>query len=325
MLDKLRGIHIETTNMCTLKCPRCSRTEFINQFPNKWTNQNLDLEQLKKFLDIDLTGVLVSLIGNDGDPIYYPQLIELIKFLKTSGAIVNIHTNGSHKTVDWWEQLNELLDCNDIVSFSIDGTPDNFTNYRINANWDSIKNGINVLVNGSAKVVWKCILFSYNESTINEAKELSIQLGMDDFMLINSDRWVKDDWLKPSSFVEFHNDSEIKLLNNSVTEVLYNGAHVGNRNESKKNWLSGSTLDIRPICKVSNSMHFVSARGFYSPCCWAGDYRFYYKSDFYKNKDLYDISKTTLSKILTEPKTVNFFETLEETKPVYCTFNCGKV
>ena len=38
-------------------------------------------------------------------------------------------------------------------------------------------------------------------------------------------------------------------------------------------------------------MHFISAWGYYMPCCWIGDYRFYYKSEFYKNKDLYDISK----------------------------------
>ena len=41
MLDQLQGLHIEPTNMCTLKCPRCSRTEFIETFkPKDWDNNN---------------------------------------------------------------------------------------------------------------------------------------------------------------------------------------------------------------------------------------------------------------------------------------------
>ena len=54
MLDNIQGFHIEPTNICTLKCPRCSRTDFINQFGNKWTNKNLNLDDFKNFLDIDL-------------------------------------------------------------------------------------------------------------------------------------------------------------------------------------------------------------------------------------------------------------------------------
>ena len=61
MLDQLQGFHIEPTNMCTLRCPRCSRTKFIEQFPKQWTNKNLNLDHLKSFLDIDLTGKVMNL------------------------------------------------------------------------------------------------------------------------------------------------------------------------------------------------------------------------------------------------------------------------
>jgi organic radical activating enzyme len=303
--------------MCTLKCPRCSRTEFIEKFPQKWTNKNLNLEHLKSFLDIDLNGISVGLIGNDGDPIYYPDILELVKFLKSKGAIIKLHTNGSYRTIEWWEQFNKLLSSEDIISFSIDGVPSNFTKYRINADWDSIKAGIKVLAKGPAKVVWKYILFSYNEDTVDEAEKLSIELGMDDFVLVNSDRWIKNDWLKPSMYVDI-----------PVPEsgMLYIGAHNGDKSESKYAWNTKSDqLKIDPMCKKTNNLHFISADGFYVPCCWIGDYRFYYKTEFYKNRDLYDISKTTLMSVLTEPKMINFYNTIEEEKPKYCTFNCGKL
>ena len=83
MLDKIKGFHIEPTNMCTLKCPRCPRTNFVEQFkPKNWDNQNLNLDHLKQFLDIDLTGMSIGLNGNYGDPIYYPNLFELIAYFK---------------------------------------------------------------------------------------------------------------------------------------------------------------------------------------------------------------------------------------------------
>jgi hypothetical protein len=47
MLDTLKGFHIEPTNICTLKCPRCARTKFIEKFPQKWKNSNLDLQDLQ--------------------------------------------------------------------------------------------------------------------------------------------------------------------------------------------------------------------------------------------------------------------------------------
>ena len=78
----INGLHIELTNKCTLKCSGCSRTSFIEQFPTKWENKELDLDQLVNFLDLDLADTSINLCGNYGDPIYYTRLIELVKILK---------------------------------------------------------------------------------------------------------------------------------------------------------------------------------------------------------------------------------------------------
>jgi|688.fasta_scaffold49650_3 MoaA/NifB/PqqE/SkfB family radical SAM enzyme len=319
MLDKIKGFHIEPTNMCTLKCPRCPRTNFVEQFkPKNWDNQNLNLDHLKQFLDIDLTGMSIGLNGNYGDPIYYPNLFELIAYFKNKKCKISIHTNGSYKSKVWWQELAKLLDQNDIVNFSIDGTPGNFTTYRINADWTSIQTGIEVMVSSRAQVVWKYIVFSYNEDTVDEARIISQKLGMDDFVLNNSDRWEDNDWLKPIKYAK---------IENAKDGLLYNSSHVGGRDSTIILWKQHKIPDkINPVCKSTNNMHFISADGIYMPCCWAGDYRFYYKNEFYKNRETYDISKTTISQMLATKSTLDqYYNNIEINKPDFCTFNCGKI
>ena len=302
MLDQLQGLHIEPTNMCTLKCPRCSRTQFIEQFPKRWTNKNLNLDHLKSFLDIDLTGKVISLCGNYGDPIYYDQLFEMIDFFKEQRCIIRLATNGSYKTKSWWQQLVSLLNKDDTIIFAIDGTPDNFTQYRINADWKSIQWGIDTVTNSHVKSIWQYIPFSFNENDIDRVNKLSKELGFDEFLVMPSDRWDgEDDWLKPNKHdTAIRSDSIVKWKNNLER-----------------------TEEVTAKCKIDNSQHFISANGFYMPCCFAGDHRFYYKTEFYKNQDLYDISKTTITKVLDKLK--DFYSTLEDAKLNYCTFNCPKI
>jgi len=302
MLDQLQGLHIEPTNMCTLKCPRCSRTKFIEQFPKRWTNKNLNLDHLKSFLDIDLTGKGINLCGNYGDPIYYDQLFEMINYFKEQRCIISLSTNGSYKTKIWWQQLVSLLDKDDTIIFAIDGTPDNFTQYRINADWESIHWGVDTVTNSHVKSIWKYIPFSFNENDIDQVNKLSKELGFDEFSVRPSDRWDgEDDWLKPNKHnTTIRSDSIVKWKNNLER-----------------------TGEITPKCKIDNSQHYISADGFYTSCCFAGDHRFYYKTEFYKNKDHYDISKTTITQVLDYLK--DFYSTLEDAKLNYCTFNCPKL
>lgn len=302
MLDQLRGFHIEPTNMCTLKCPRCSRTEFIKQFPKQWINKNLNLDHLKSFLDIDLSGKSISLCGNYGDPIYYDDLFNLITYFKTQGCDISISTNGSYRTSQWWEQLISLLDSNDKIIFGIDGTPENFTEYRINGDWRSIEQGINVVTKSTVKTIWQYIPFSFNEDDVERVQVLSKELGFDEFLLLPSDRW----------------DSE----NDYLIPTTYN---VADRNTSIVSWKTEfkRNIDILPECKIKNNQHFISADGFYTSCCYSSDHRFYYKTNFYKNRDLYDISKTTITEVL--ENLTDFYSTLEDAKLNYCTFNCPKI
>jgi organic radical activating enzyme len=83
----------------------------------------------KKYLDIDVyidtCKRLIEQSGNNkvwfkltgGEPTLYPKLIELLKFIKSTGNFTYIITNGS-RTIRYWEELKEA-NCIDFIAVSM--------------------------------------------------------------------------------------------------------------------------------------------------------------------------------------------------------------
>jgi MoaA/NifB/PqqE/SkfB family radical SAM enzyme len=301
MMSAPKGIHVEPTNICTLKCPGCARTRFIQQWPQHWKNHSIEIAALTRFLDIDLAELKITLCGNYGDPIYHPQFPDLVDALKTRRAKISIITNGSYKTAEWWQQLAQSLDDDDEITFSIDGLPDNFTEYRINADWPSIRTGIEVCAHHGVRSLWKFIPFAYNQEQIEIAAKLSRDLGMSGFYVDPSARF--DD-----RTLEFQPSTDL----------------ISSTKDLQDRFKKGHSLEIDPKC-AQGSEHFISAEGFYSPCCYVADHRFYYKSQFGKNKKEYDIRKSTLTDLLQAKKTVEFYDSITVDKPRWCQYSCPKM
>jgi len=293
----ISGFHIEPTNICSLKCPGCARTRFIEQWSNHWTNHSLDIDVLMKFLDIDLEGKHIVMCGNYGDPIYHPELIEMVSQFKQRKATISIVTNGSYKKAKWWESLVSILDDRDTIMFSVDGTPDNFTQYRINADWDSIYVAMQVAAAAKCKTVWKYIPFLFNQHDVNTVESLSQKIGIDKFLVEPSDRYdEKTEYLRPSNDL------------------------LGSRYSAQQSWKHHSVFSgINAKCK-NNQEHYISADGFYSPCCFIADHRFYYKNIFGKNKKQYSIQDSTLTTILNTRSVIDFHQNLESNTG--CQYNC---
>ena len=297
--NSIKGFHIEPTNKCTLKCPGCARTRFRNSFSKYWTNQDLDIDSLFKFLDIDLNNKSLLFCGVYGDSIYHANFIDMIKESKSQGANVSITTNGSYKSLDWWKSLVSLLSPSDEIIFSVDGDPSNFNQYRINGDWQSIETGMKVVGSTDVKSTWRYILFAYNLNSIDTAKNIAQNLNITNFEVATSHRY--------DEVTEEYKPAEEKFLHKKYTP----------QSMFKKD--TSNNVSVDPKCK-DNQTHFISAQGFYSPCCFIADHRFYYKTRFAKNQNLYDISKTTISQILSEPEVVDFYNNLNLHS--VCKFNC---
>jgi len=301
MTPVVKGIHIEPTNICTLKCPGCARTRFIDQWPQHWKNHSVDTDSLLKFLDIDLAGIEVTLCGNYGDPIYHHGLSDLVGRLKQRGARITLITNGSYKTAAWWRDLATRMDANDEIVFSIDGLPSNFQQYRINADWASIRQAIETCVQSGLRSVWKYIPFAFNETDIETAAQLSRDLGMADFQIDPSARF------------------------DEVTQAYQPSAHlVSSTKPLQDDFKKGHALEIDPKCQQGHQ-HFISAEGYYSPCCFVADHRFYYKTQFGQTKKQYDITRSTLSDLLGQAPVMDFYRSVTSDPPKVCQFSCPKL
>lgn len=300
-MPNVTGFHIESTNICTLKCPGCARTRFIEKWPRHWMNHNLRIDDLMRFLDIDISGLTINLCGNYGDPIYHPDFINLVKSIKARDARISIDTNGSYKKQQWWDELCLLLDEKDQIKFGVDGLPESFTQYRINADWESIKVGMETCQKHKVKTIWKFIPFSFNQDEIDIARELSHEIGIDEFLVDPSDRY----------------DSQTEQFI-PVTDL------IGPRRTAQELVKNTVEVKVSPKC-ASGKEHFVSATGHYSPCCFVSDHRFFYKTQFGKIQKDYDIRTRTFSEIMADANTSQFYESISTDPHKVCQFNCPKI
>jgi len=291
----ISGINLDITNMCTLQCSGCARTRFRESFKKYWKNHNIKKEDLFSFLDINLADTTIQFCGSYGDPIYHEDLISIVQEFKTQGANIRLHTNGSYRDISWWENFTDVLDDKDLVVFSIDGTPENFTTYRKNADWSSIKIGIDAVVRSKAKSRWDYIIFRYNQHDVEYTEQLSNELGIDVFNLKRSERFDDEtQWLIPID-------------------------NLGWRYQAQQDAKEGLQVPVDPRCK-NNKQHYITATGHYLPCCWFDDYRYLYKTQFGDNQSQYDIRNTTISKILALNSVQEFYNTVEQNS--ICQFNC---
>lgn len=122
---------------CNLKCWYCHNHELISGIPK--TSYSLEhifsfLESRKSFLD----GVVIS----GGEPTLQPDLIEVIKQLKSRGFKVKLDTNGTNPEV-----LKDALNYIDFVAMDIKTSLKNYEKIVGKVDTEKIKQSIEIIKN----------------------------------------------------------------------------------------------------------------------------------------------------------------------------------
>ncbi len=183
-----RYLHLGLTNNCVLACPECARTTADKNLQSELLSvKNLDWKSyipvLKNYMSQTLPEKRITLCGNWGDPIYYPWILELCHYIKSNdpATTIELHTNGSHRKVEFWKNLAEVLQPNDLPVFSIDGTWETTTQYRRNSDIESIRLAVETVCGTPSGPVTehKTLLFKYNDSLLEKIYQQSRDLKMD--------------------------------------------------------------------------------------------------------------------------------------------------
>ena len=291
--------HIEISSKCTLQCPRCARQEV----PNGLVNTELNLEFFKRNFTTEfiLKNVeKITFCGDDGDPIYAHDLIPVIRYIKSIKPVeIVIVTNGSHKKIEWWQDLGSVLTDKDTVHFSIDGY-DNASNnlYRVNSNFVSIIQGIETLkLVGKCRLVWAAIAFKFNEDQIDYMQSLAVKLGMDAFQLTKSTKfgsiypsYGNNDPLEPSK--KFVSDSH--RFERDVMILSSRGLNSPANIKNIRLYKSVTEVNgVKPLCEIGNKGLYIDAQGRLFPCCWVAN-RYSHNSEWKAIANNFDLNRRTL-------------------------------
>lgn len=298
--------HIEVSSKCTLRCPRCARSEV----PDSLINTELDLNFFKKNFTPEFIQQHVEKItfcGDDGDPIYAHEFVDIIKYIKSHKDVaIVIVTNGSYKKEDWWIDLASVLTINDHIHFSLDGHDQSSNEqYRINSDWESIMLGVSTLrKNSPCYMTWDMIGFKFNETNIELMKRMAKNLGFDQFQLTRSTKFGSkyshygtDDVLEPNrkDLISSSHRFERRLWNLSGRQLEQKYAAT-----NEKLFNSVQTIDdIKPICHIGNKGLFINSQGEFYPCCWVAN-RYSHNTRWKELGVKYNLHNTPLIDVVTD-------------------------
>lgn len=262
---QLKSLHLEITNNCQASCPMCTRNIHGGLENPLLKIDSWSLEKYKKIVSPEVINQVdkVYFCGNFGDPLLNNDLIKMCEYTVSvkSNIQIRIHTNGSLRSKEWWEELARSMPEDHTVVFALDGLSDTHSLYRIGTNFDKIIENATTFINAGGRAEWAYLRFKHNEHQVDEARELAKKLNFETFVMKDSSRWLSDKkfpvynknketthYLEPSQY------SEIKFIDNSVIK-------------NYKSIVDRSTINCHAL---DQKEVYIDAYGHLLPCCWLG-------------------------------------------------------
>jgi len=123
-------IELELTGTCNLNCPLCTRNYVNAQHLLKYNERPLSeiIAQLDEYPNLKNC----CMAGIISEPTLYKDFFKLIEYFVGRGIQLEIYSNASLHSKEWWSQLARLLSPQDLVFFTICGsTQELHEKYRV--------------------------------------------------------------------------------------------------------------------------------------------------------------------------------------------------
>ena len=111
--------HLELTSRCNKSCHMCGRRKLESERPELCSWGDMPLEMVNSALAQIPKGAVVQL-HNNGEPLLYPRLGDVVELANSYGLISSLNTNG----ILLWEKRRELAHLNTLVISIIENDPD---------------------------------------------------------------------------------------------------------------------------------------------------------------------------------------------------------
>lgn len=261
----LKSLHLEISSVCQASCPMCIRNVNGGLTNDRYVPVSWTIENYKKIITEDLIKQLelITLCGNLGDPITNDNIVDMIKYTCSINPEINfsIHTNGSIRSTSWWKSFAKILPNKHNVVFALDGLEDTLSLYRIGTYFNKIIENAKAFIEAGGNAEWAFIVFKHNQHQIEEARNLSKELGFKTFQVKTSTRFVGEPRLKVLDKNGLHlydiepaDDTDLKYIDYNVIS-------------NYKDIVSRANIDC--IVKKEKSI-YIDHRGDVYPCCWVG-------------------------------------------------------
>lgn len=335
--EDLKQIHLEITNNCQASCPMCSRNVNGGLENPLIKIKDWSIEDFKKIISIEVLNQIEGFYfcGTFGDPMMNNDLIKMCQYSKEINPKIriHIHTNGGARNSEWWERLAKALPEDHLVVFGIDGLEDTNHLYRVGVNFKSLMRNVKAFIAAGGKAQWAFIRFKHNEHQLEQAREMSKELGFHSFHYKESSRFILEPRVKVvnrsgmiTHYIEPSTDTPLKFIDKKAIE-------------NYKSIVDRSVID----CVVSKSKEvYIDAHGDFYACCWLANTPYAHVSEDaafevrtrIKEQHQEMIKKlgeiNTLKRSIKDIINSNEYQTLwgdmwdGENKNIICSKSCGK-
>jgi sulfatase maturation enzyme AslB (radical SAM superfamily) len=229
----------------------------------------LTLDHVKKIFKPEFISQLTHGIifnGNLGDFGLAHDAREIVWYFLDNGVKnIDIKTNGSMRTPDWWASLSHPAV---VIGFALDGLEDTHNLYRQDTNWQKIIDNAQAFIKAGGHAMWRFIPFDHNRHQEQACKKLAQQLGFSGFQNIHDGRDHGPVFSRSGDFSHwlgakqnFEPDLQ-QMVNSHVTWFDKETTKINNDTPS---------LTINCYHKIQKEL-YIAADGTVYPCCFLGFY-----------------------------------------------------
>lgn len=271
-IENVKLLHVESSTKCNAWCPGCDRNMHGYGLAKDLIQEDLSADRFDELLNELPNLEIIQFCGNLGDPIAGKNFLKLLDIAVSTGAKIQIHTNGGLRSKKWWADLGcNLKNYNHDIWFGIDGLKDVHEIYRQGTKYEKVIENATSFIKNGGHSTWQFIPFAHNEHQMKDCIRESQKLGFKKFKVVPTFREidVAYNYKTGQSFTLSSPIALKKLIKFYHKTTLTEASVLENLKHKEKQ------------VRLENCMHlslpsiFLNANGKLSHCC-------------YKSKELFD-------------------------------------